>query len=564
MSDRPYVQSVSIIINTLNRARLLDNLLESLRHLDYKNFEVVVVNGPSLDDTEEVLSKWKDNIKIASCPEANLSMSRNIGIALSGGEVVAFIDDDAVPEPEWLDQAIRAFDNDAVAGAGGPVFDHTGYTFQNKYVSATRLGNAIWHLEYPTPHNCFPFAFEFPYLSGGNVLFRRRTLIHVGGFDEEYQYYLDETDVCLRLIDAGYVLRQLPNSFIHHKYAPSHIREHRIPKYRYPILKSKIYFSNRHGLEYCTQEEIDEDNNNFIANNRAEIIRGISEKLLDDQDLLDFEQHAIDALDRGKQAARMPQKLISKKLLEKYASPFKKFENIQCEGRQLTVVLLSENYDNTQVDHNNFVSRQVALDLAELGHKVHLITSGSEYITVDFEDGIWVHRVSYCDFVKTEQASDLGVPQDVWNRAKTYHEEIERISAYRTIDLVCAPMNDMSGLAVLLDDKHPLITGVDVSDLDVLVSDIYNGKSEGEGLERTLKNLKLRIIGNTEGIVADSDESVEKIRTVSNTVNDPNTLIFHPRDISGLIQYYRRFLSGITQKNAAHIQTRSRLRAAHT
>jgi len=555
MSDHPVVKKISIIINTLNRASLLENLLKSLRHLDYEEFEVVVVNGPSSDGTAELLVSWNDNIKIARCLEANLSMSRNIGIAFAAGEILAFIDDDAIPEPEWLNQAVVAFDNDAVAGAGGPVFDHTGYTFQNKFVSATRLGHGIWHREFPTPYNCFPFAFEFPYLSGGNVLFRRSALIQIGGFDEEYQYYLDETDVCLRLIDAGFILRQLPNSFIHHKYAPSHIREHRIPKNRYPILKSKIYFSNRHGLDYFTQDEIDEDNNAFIENSRVEIKKGISERLLDQQDLLDFEQHVIDALARGKQAAKMPQKLITQKLLEMYASPFKKFQSIQCDGEQLTVVMLCENYVNTRGDANDFVSKKAALDLAELGHKVHLITSGSEHITVDFEDGIWVHRASFCDFIKTEHARDLGIPQDIWNKAKTYGAEVERISAYRTIDLVHASLKDMLGVAVLLERKHPLVTSVDTYDINVLVSRADAVNDECQGLDKTLTSLKLRIIRDSDGLVVDRDESVDKIRTLSDTGGASNRPISSPQDVAGLIQYYRRFIRDVRQTEAEHNDT---------
>ena len=92
----------SIVVNTLNREKLLKNTLDSFQYLDYPNFEVIVVNGPSTDSTEELLQSRSDKIKAARCPEANLSMSRNIGIAVASGEFVAFIDDDAIPEPEWL------------------------------------------------------------------------------------------------------------------------------------------------------------------------------------------------------------------------------------------------------------------------------------------------------------------------------------------------------------------------------------------------------------------------------------------------------------------------------
>ena len=97
---------VSVVICTLNRANGLIETLECLRHQNYDNFEVVVVNGPSTDNTEEVLAPWADRIRLQRCRVPNLSVSRNIGIRAASGEVVAFIDDDALPEFDWIAQAL--------------------------------------------------------------------------------------------------------------------------------------------------------------------------------------------------------------------------------------------------------------------------------------------------------------------------------------------------------------------------------------------------------------------------------------------------------------------------
>src|SRR5438067_221977 len=115
--------SVSVIINTLNRATSLRVTLESLRRLSYDCFEVIVVNGPSIDATEAVLAEFAPSIQIARCAEANLSVSRNVGLELASGDLVAFIDDDAVPYERWLDDLVPHFDTPEVAGVGGFVFD---------------------------------------------------------------------------------------------------------------------------------------------------------------------------------------------------------------------------------------------------------------------------------------------------------------------------------------------------------------------------------------------------------------------------------------------------------
>src|SRR4051794_24883760 len=92
----------SVVICTDGRVTALRNTLDCLRLVDYPSFEVCVVYGPTPDGTRELLETYRGKIKVAACPERNLSMSRNIGIALSSGEIVAFIDDDGLAEPEWL------------------------------------------------------------------------------------------------------------------------------------------------------------------------------------------------------------------------------------------------------------------------------------------------------------------------------------------------------------------------------------------------------------------------------------------------------------------------------
>src|ERR1051326_8864739 len=93
---------ISVVINTYNRARSLHEALRALRYQTHDAFEVVVVNGPSTDQTEAVLAEVAGAVRVARCPEAHLARSRNIGIAQAAGDVVAYVDDDAVPEPSWL------------------------------------------------------------------------------------------------------------------------------------------------------------------------------------------------------------------------------------------------------------------------------------------------------------------------------------------------------------------------------------------------------------------------------------------------------------------------------
>lgn len=456
-------RAVSIIVNTLNREKLLQNTLESFQYLDYPNFEVIVVNGPSIDGTHQLLQAWSDRIKLASCPEANLSMSRNIGIAMASGEFVAFIDDDAIPESEWLTQAIAGFDHDGVAAAGGKVFDPTGYSYQYQYSNANRLGTAKWQLTEPFPQYCFPKSFEFPYLQGTNTVFRRKFLVEIGGFDEEYIYYLDETEVCLRLVDAGYMIRQLPDAYVHHKYAPSHIREKGVTKNLYPVLKSKIYFSNCHARDYLSQDQIDAENHEFIQNQRKALQQHLSVGRLVQEDCDRFEIDVKKAWQLGLEASRQPPKLVTADLLQNHAahrSTFKPFGTIVPDGPQMTIVFLCEDYPPALAGGIARFTQDKATALARLGHKVHVIARSHTHSMVDLEDGVWIHRILAMPQPLTPEAIALNVPQTHWDQSQSFLWELCRIETHRSIDIVEAPIWNIVGIAPLLSGRFKVVTSL--------------------------------------------------------------------------------------------------------
>ncbi len=118
-----YTPTVSVIINTYNRGAHLKRLLDALSRQTYDNFEVIVVNGPSTDNTKEIIRQYKKAIRAAKCPITNLSVSRNIGVRKAAGEINAFIDDDAVPQDtKWIETAVSYFEDEKVGTVGGTVY----------------------------------------------------------------------------------------------------------------------------------------------------------------------------------------------------------------------------------------------------------------------------------------------------------------------------------------------------------------------------------------------------------------------------------------------------------
>lgn len=454
--------SFSIVVNTLNRANLLQNTLESFRWLDYSGeFEVIVVNGPSTDQTAQILDSWLPRIRAASCDVSNLSVSRNVGICMARGDIVAFIDDDAIPEPEWLTQLAGAYDRAEVAAAGGVVFDPSGYTYQYQYSTANRLGNANWASKSNTEHLCFPGSFEFPYLQGTNASFRRSALLEVGGFDEEIEFYLDETDLCCRIIDAGYLIRQLPNAFVHHKFAPSHIRDkNRITRYRYPVLKNKIYFSIRHARPYFKIEDIQEDNRNFIQGHANEVEAFISGGCLPEAERDRFMDESKRAWACGNERGLSERpEMISDEKLARYQGEFVPFlSNLSINGK--SIVVISRSFPPAQSEGIATITKDFAEALAEKGNIVHVITLSPDINRVDFERGIWVHRVSEGDRPSPSSVLERPVPARIWNWSATALEECRRIATHRRVDIVDAPLWECEGIAFLLEGDWPLVTSL--------------------------------------------------------------------------------------------------------
>ncbi|SEB00372.1 glycosyltransferase [Variovorax sp. YR216] len=464
IASSPHRPSISIVINTLNRASNLQATLESFRWLRYAGaFEVIVVNGPSTDNSEEVIERWSGSIRAARCPVANLSVSRNIGICMARGQIVAFIDDDAIPEPEWLEQLASAYDNPMVGAAGGFVFDHTGYSFQYRYCLVDRFGNADLTPSGAMPDLCFPKSYRFPHLLGANSSFRTEALIEIGGFDEEYEYFLDETDVCLRMVDAGYLIAQLPNAYVHHKFAPSSLRgANRVARNRYPIIKNKVYFSLKHGREFHSMERVLKEQADFIQHQRDEMTWAASNGLISQGEheafQTDIDRALTVGLQRGMEGAK-PDMMLTAAKRQQWAGDFRRFHPLR-ETDSSTLVLISKDFPPGHGGGIATFTKDLAEAYAARGNIVHVITQSPDVNRVDFENGVWIHRLVPRQMERPPAAVALQLPQHIWDWSAVAHEETARIASHRRVDVVEAPIWDCEGIAFLLDRRWALTTSL--------------------------------------------------------------------------------------------------------
>lgn len=240
--------SVSVIIVSHGRPDALCVALTGVGQLNYPSFEIVIV-ADAAGVAAVRAHPLADQVKIATFDTPNISAARNAGIALAASEIIAFIDDDAVPEPDWLTHLTGPFADPKVAVAGGYVIGRNGISFQWKARTVGPDGQtAPLKLSDDAPEVFQGTATRAIKTEGTNMALRRDVLVGVGGFDPAFAFYLDETDLNMRLGQAGHYTAIVPSARVHHGFAASgRRRPDRVPTDLTQIGASLVVFLRKHG-----------------------------------------------------------------------------------------------------------------------------------------------------------------------------------------------------------------------------------------------------------------------------------------------------------------------------
>ena len=195
---------ISVVVCTYNGARVIRDCLEGLRKLEYPNFEVIVVNDGSNDATAAVLSEY--DYRVIATDNRGLGSARNTGMEAATGEIVAYLDDDAYPDPHWLTYLAATFRSTRHAAVGGPNIAPPGDGW-----IAESIANAPGN-----PAHVLVSDREAEHIPGCNMAVRKASLQAVGGFDPQFRVAGDDVDLCWRLRERGETLGFSPAAMVWH------------------------------------------------------------------------------------------------------------------------------------------------------------------------------------------------------------------------------------------------------------------------------------------------------------------------------------------------------------
>jgi GT2 family glycosyltransferase len=196
---------ISVVVCAYNAELTMRECLESLTKLSYPSYEAVIVDDGSNDHTGAIADEYPQ-FKIIHQPNRGLSAARNVGMAAATGDIIAYLDSDAVADPDWLTYLAWKFKSTDHVGIGGPNLPPPeGGWLANCVASAPGSPTHILLDDETAEH-----------IPGCNMAFRKEALGEIGGFDTTYTAAGDDVDICWRLQERGHTIGFSPAAIVWH------------------------------------------------------------------------------------------------------------------------------------------------------------------------------------------------------------------------------------------------------------------------------------------------------------------------------------------------------------
>jgi len=222
-----------------NAKAYLKGCLESILSQSFTDFEIILVDNASSDDSVNFVKDNFPQVKIIQNKNnVGFAEGNNTGIENSKGEIIVLFNPDAVADKDWLSILIRVLQSSKrIAAVTGKMY-YLGDKYGKNAVFCT------WSKI--DPYSATPYNFsnnepvsKVDYLSGAAMAIKKDILENVGLVDSGYFLYFEETDLCARMIRAGYDLMYVPSAIVWHAVSPLSKSEKKV----YYMERSRIRFA---------------------------------------------------------------------------------------------------------------------------------------------------------------------------------------------------------------------------------------------------------------------------------------------------------------------------------
>jgi len=213
-----YSPKISIVICAFNVSKLIKSILNSLKQQTFQDFEVVIVNDGSTDDTSKVANEFgvsvgMGGVRVLDMPHQGLSATRNTGINNARADIVAIIDADCHATENWLQEIYKEIEQNGESVVTG----------NTKIPKSTFLGDCISGLGYPGGahlgfENMWPVSKEgyTDHLAGGNCAFRKEIIQSFGAFNPELTITADDVYLSMKVLENGLKIKYNPEMIMYH------------------------------------------------------------------------------------------------------------------------------------------------------------------------------------------------------------------------------------------------------------------------------------------------------------------------------------------------------------
>ena len=224
---------VSVIIPAFNSSSTISSCIESVLKQGFKDFEIIVVNDGSTDETEKIVKKFS-GVRLLSQENRGPAAARNLGASKAKGEIVAFIDADCIASEDWLDEVVKTFEDKEVAGVQGS------YKCNQKELIARFI-----QVEIENRYKKMLKASKLDWIGSYSAAYMREVFLREAGYDEKFRKASGEDpELSFKLSKKGYKLVFNQNAVVYHSH-PTALWKYLKSKFQHAFWRVRLYSKHR-------------------------------------------------------------------------------------------------------------------------------------------------------------------------------------------------------------------------------------------------------------------------------------------------------------------------------